>query len=322
MMLHEVPLTAIDFEDEAYRITEDLDLARMSASLQAVGQVHPVLLIAGAAPSRHKIVCGFRRLHGLLCLGRPEATARLLEPADLSALEVFLKAIWDNLSHRQLSPLEVARVLSKLKHQCGVEDEVLVTHFLPLLGLSPHGNVLHSYLCLHGLHPDLRRLLVAGQLTLSSAERLAQAGHEVQAGVAPVLAAVRLSASLQREVLELAEDLAAISGGTLVDVLNEAQILDIARDARLSAFQKGEKIHDCLYRRRNPRLSKARETFLAEKNRLGLPGTVRLLPDAFFESPRLRVEFDVASAEAFREMVEALGRACRADSLDRLFRIW
>jgi hypothetical protein len=49
---------------------------------------------------------------------------------------------------------------------------------------------------------------------------------------------------------------------------------------------------------------------------------VRLSPDAFFESPRLRVEFDVASAEAFRETVEALGRACRADSLDRLFRIW
>jgi hypothetical protein len=140
--------------------------------------------------------------------------------------------------------------------------------------------------------------------------------------VAPVLAAVRLSASLQREVFELAEDLAAISSGTLFDVMSEAEILEIAGDARLSAFQKGEKIHGYLYRRRNPRLSKAREAFLAEKKRLNLPGTVRVSPDAFFESPRLRVGFDVASAEAFRETVEALGRASRAASLDRLFQIW
>jgi hypothetical protein len=322
MILHEVPLTAIDFEDETYRISEDLDLVQMRSSLEAVGLINPVVLLEGAAPSAHTIVCGFRRLHGLRQLGRAEAAGRLLQPTDFSPLEVFLKALWDNLSHRQLSPLEVARALFKLKHQWGVEDEALVTHFPPLLGLSPHRNVLHSYLNVHRLHPDLRRLLDAGHLTLSSAERLAQAAPEVQAGVADVLAGIRLSASLQREVLELAEDLAAVSGATLVEVLNEAEILEIAGDARLSAFQKGEKIHGYLYRRRNPRVSTARETFLAEKKRLNLPGTVRLSPDPFFESPRLRVEFDVASAEAFRETVEALGRVSRAASLDRLFRIW
>jgi ParB-like chromosome segregation protein Spo0J len=322
MILREVPLTVIDFEDETYRISEVLDLVRMRSSLQAVGLINPVVLLECAAPSAHKIVCGFRRLHGLRQLGRAEAAGRLLQPADFSPLEVFLKALWDNLSHRQLSPLEAARVLFKLKHQWGVEDEALVTHFLPLLGLSPHRNVLHSYLSLHRLHPDLRSLLNAGDLALSSAGRLAEATPEVQAGVAPVLAAVRLSANLQRKVLELAEDLAAISGGTLVEVLNEAEILEIAGDTCLSAFQKGEKIHACLYRRRNPRVSKARETFLAEKKKLSLPGTVRLSPDPFFESPRLRVEFDVASAEAFRETVEVLGRTCRAASLERLFQIW
>jgi hypothetical protein len=48
---------------------------------------------------------------------------------------------------------------------------------------------------------------------------------------------------------------------------------------------------------------------------------VRLSADPFFESPRLRVEFDVVSAQAFRETVEALGGACRTTVLDRLFRI-
>jgi hypothetical protein len=65
----------------------------------------------------------------------------------------------------------------------------------------------------------------------------------------------------------------------------------------------------------------ARDAFLAEKSKLDLPGSVRLSPDPFFERPRLRVEFDVNSAQAFRETVAALDRACSAASLERLFQI-
>ncbi|MGA2260844.1 MAG: hypothetical protein ABSH28_05350 [Acidobacteriota bacterium] len=71
----------------------------------------------------------------------------------------------------------------------------------------------------------------------------------------------------------------------------------------------------------NPRLSMARDAFLAEKSKLDLPGSVRLSPDPFFERPRLRVEFDMNSARAFRKTVAALDCARGAASLDRLFQI-
>lgn len=321
VIVEEVALSSIDFKDETFRISEDLDLARMKASLQAIGLIHPVVLIGGATPDVYRIVCGFRRLYGLRGVGAAEASARILQADEFNKLEVLLKAVWDNLSHRKLTPLEAARTLFKLKHECGVADDLLTEQFLPLLGLASHRNVLRSYLNLHCLHPDLRSLFTAGHLTLSSAGRLAQATPETQAGVASVLGKVRLSASLQREVLELAEDLAAIYHFSLVEVLDAPEIRAVADDAGLSPFQKGEKIHACLYQRRNPRLSRTHEMFLAEKSKLSLPGTVRLAPDPFFETPRLRVEFDADSAWAFREAVEALERACRTDSLDRLFKI-
>ena len=210
---------------------------------------------------------------------------------EFTTLEVFLRAIWDNLAQRPFNPLEAARVLFTLRQKCGVKDQALIEQFLPMLGLSPHGNVLQSYLGLHQLHAELRRLVKEGHLTLASAERLSREAPDAQARMAPLWSSIRLTASLQRELLDLAEDLAAISGATPSGVLADPEILSITRDAGLSGYQKGQKIHGLLYRRRNPRLSMARDAFLAEKSRLNLPGSVRLSPDPFFERPRLRVEW-------------------------------
>jgi hypothetical protein len=317
----DVPLSAIDFEDETFRISEGLDLELMTASLQAVGQIQPAVLLPRAGNAGHRIVCGFRRLHGLRRLGRENALACLLNPAECGTLEAFLKALWDNLSHRQLSPLEAARVLHTLKMGCGVDEGVLVERFLPLLGLSPHRNVLESFIRLHALVPELRQLLASGRVTISTAERLARFTPGDQRTVAPVLEKARFSAALQRELLGLAEDIAAMSGVTPAQVLTQPGVVSITEDAGLSAFQKGEKIHALLYGVRNPRLARARAAFAAEKAALGLPGTVRLSPDPFFESPRLRVEFDAASARDLRESIQALERSCRNAALDRLFSI-
>ena len=321
MIFSDISLAAIDFDDETFRISEDLEPAEMISSLRAAGLIHPVVLLEDRALSRFKIVCGFRRLHGLRRLGVAVAAAKIVLSTKFVPVDVYLMAVWDNLSHRRLSPLEAARVLSTLKRNCGIEETALVEFYLPMLGLSPHKNVLQSYLCLHQLHPELRRLLNAGLLTVASAERLAQAAPEVQAATASLLARIRLSASLQREVLDLAEDLAASKSTTLAEVLNQPGICAIADAAVLSPFQKGERIHSFLYCCRNPRISHAREKFNADKAALGLPGTVRLSADPFFESPRLRVEFDVSSAQTFRETVEALGRSCRQASLESLFEV-
>jgi ParB-like chromosome segregation protein Spo0J len=319
MKLEEIPLTGIDFENESFRISEDLEVPRLDASLRAIGQVNAVVLMEGPPAAGFRIVCGFRRLHALRRLERSSASARLLNTAGLGMRDILLRAVWDNLSHRELGPLEAARILFTLKHVCEVEDHVLVERFLPLLNLKPHRNVLLCYLRLHSLHPEVRRLLNVGHMTLSSAERLAQYSRDEQAAVGAVWCRVGLSASLQRKVLDLVKDLAMIAGGSVAAVLGRNEILDIVEDARLSAFQKGEKVHEWLFRQKNPRLSAARDAFLTEKEKLQLPGTVRLSPDAFFETPRIRVEFEVSSPQAFRDAVAALSRSSRESALDRLF---
>src|SRR6266536_3606104 len=45
----------------------------------------------------------------------------------------------------------------------------------------------------------------------------------------------------------------------------------------------------------------------------------RLSPDPFFESARVRVEFDITSAKGFRDTAETLERAARNPALEGLF---
>jgi hypothetical protein len=317
MSVHDVALDSIDFGDETHRISEELDSAAMRISLEAVGLLNPVLLLE--EPSRRTIVCGFRRLRALRALGQGSVQARTLEPSTSSRLETFRLALFDNLSVRELNSLEKARVLSTLRSTCGISSQALVDSYLPLLGLPPHKNVLHVYLRLHRLVPGLRRLFNVGRLTQASVERVCAFSVETQQKLAALLEVARLSASRQREVLDLAEDLAGMAGTELGEIVGRAEIVGVLQDSRLSAFQKGERIYGLLYRWRNPRLSAVEERFRAGRKLLHLPDSVRISPDPYFETSRLRVEFDAASPQRFREIAAALGEASESAALEELF---
>jgi len=275
MLVEEVKLEAVDTEDERFRISEDLDPVRLEESLRQVGQLHPVQLLVGEN-SKFLVICGFRRLRALRKIGRLSGWARIWSAAECDALAALHIAIWDNLSHRDLNPLEIARSLSSLRTLCSVPSDTLVEKYLPLLGLEPHKNVLRGYLALHSAHPQIRVMLQDGRVTLSTAERLSAAPQDCQERLAQIFERARWSASAQREVLDLVEDLAAIRECAPAAVFDKEDIASILKYERLSAFEKGHRIRETLYRWRNPKLSAAKERFIAERKRLDLPAWVRL----------------------------------------------
>jgi len=320
MTYDRVPLENIDLEDQRFRISERFESSRLVESLRQIGQLSPVGLQA-RKESRLAVVCGFRRVQALKSLGRKDVLARIWHEDEHSNFELFRIALWDNLSHRELSPLEKARVLTLLKNLCGVEHDQLVEVYLPVLGMEPHKNTLRTYLALQGLHPQLKGMLNDGRITLASAERLSRAPLPFQNQMTEVLERVRWSASLQRETLELVEELAAIADSDPGEILGEREIRELLNNPTLSPFQRGEGIHRLLHRRRNPTLSGTEERFLARQKELRLPQRIRLSPTRFFESAELRVEFSARSPQDFRDTVQALERAGRTPVLEALFSI-
>ncbi len=320
MIFEEVPLENIDLGNEGFRISEDLDSARLEESLRRAGQLSPVQLFESES-SRLLVVCGFRRLRALQRLKARAVFARVWHSSECSELRAFEMALWDNLSHRELTALEIARALFALKNLFEGPNDLLVREYLPIFGLPPHKNVLRSYLTLHTLHPMLRKMFQKGRITLASAERLSRTDLDFQDKMARVLEQARWTASMQREVLDLLEELSAIWKCSPAGIFDRSEISSVLSCSDRSPAQKGERIREILHRWRNPRVSVAEEQFMLERIKLGLPAQVQLSPDPFFESNRVRVEFAVSSAEGFRKMAAALQSASQNSALDELFRV-
>ncbi len=319
MIIEEMPLDRISFENEAFRISEVLESASVRDSLSRIGQLNPVVLLEQAP--QMVLVCGFRRAHALKQLGKPGMLARILPPGDREAPRAFELALWDNLSHRQLNPLEKARALLKLRNICGIHDEKLVSLYLPALGLSSSPSVLQNYLLLNGIHEGLRQCLMEGRLTHSSLEFLGPQPMPIQEGIAALMDKIRLSASLQKKVLDLMDELSSMTGASFDAPLKEPQVLTILEDAALSPFQKGEKVYESLYRRMHPRLSRAHDRFQNQKGLLNLPGAIQINAHPFFEEPGIRVAFDAPDATRFRRLTASLQKAAASSDVEGLFKI-
>jgi len=315
MDFKEIELDRIDFEDETFRISETLDSPLLLESIRRVGQLAPALVRAGD-DCRYSVVSGFRRARALRQLGAPRILARVLE--GLGPAACFDLALWDNLSLRNLETLEQARVVFALKNVFEVAQDRLLS-YLPALGLRAGREAVESCLALHAADPGIRACLRQGLLTPASAAWIAAKPRPLQRQMAELMGPVRLSASLQRKLLDLLEDLAAATDSEIGEALRAPEIRSTLADARRSPFQRGENIYNVLYRKRYPTLQGALDRFAAHRKRLGLPGSVRILPDPYFETPGVRVEFEAPSPGRFRELADALLAASRNPALEGLF---
>lgn len=316
MTIREILFEEIDAENQLFRISEELDPPAILDSLRAIGQLNPVVLLEQG--DQKTVVCGFRRVRAMRNLGISRILVRML-PKGCDPLQAFTFALWDNLSHRQLNQLEQARVLSCLRNHFDVPDDSIIKDYMPLLGLDPAENILRGFLLLHGTTPSLRSCFAEGRLTHRSIETIAAMPEAVQDLIARVMGKIRLSASLQKKLLGLLEDLSSASGIGQDALLDSPEIFEIIDDSRLSQFQRGEKLYSVLYCRRNPKLSQAADQFRDQLKQFRLPGPIRIRAHPFFEEPGLHVEFDASDPECFRDLAAALQRAAGSSEFDKLF---
>ncbi|MBN2338045.1 MAG: ParB N-terminal domain-containing protein [Acidobacteria bacterium] len=318
MNIADTPVRDIDLENEECRVSEGLEPPPLIRSLRELGQLNPVVLLERGG--RLTIVCGFRRLHATRRLGRESVPARILGEADFSPLHPLEFALRDNLATRRLEPLERARALCKLV-ETGLPRERIVRDYLPLLDLPPREEALQSQLLIDRACPGLRRCLAGGVLAQQSVEALAKRTPPLQERFSLLVERVRLSASLQRQVLGLLGELAARDGAPWGAPLDGKEVAAVLEDPSLSPSQKGERLHEALYRLRHPRLTRARDRFRRRERALGLPGSIRLAPHPYFETADIRVEFSAPDAARFRELAGELERAARSPGLEELFEV-
>ncbi len=319
-MSTQLTLGEIDSQGEEFRISEPLECKQLLRSISEIGQLHPVILLR-RKDSKLRIVSGFRRFRALHRLGAKDVEVRILDECDTPPLQVFSLALWENLSQRELNLLEKARALHVLCATCGLSPQSVIGKYLPALGLPPVAETLEVYLLIHRLDEGLRALLLEGKLTSNSALRLARSPASLQHRISAIMGQVHLTASMQRQFLDMLEEIARMEGVGPVAVLESPEIGETLCDFRLSPVQRGQSLHRIMQRRRYPRLSQALNRFEERKRMLSLPAGIRIFADPYFEKGSLQVRFDADNARQFREMVQSLCNAAESERLEGLFHV-
>jgi hypothetical protein len=118
MVMKDVPLDLCEPDERfTYRTTYD-DVSDLAESIATIGQLEPAVGWEDPATGRCYVVAGIRRLMAARIArekyGRPTTFRVLLVPADTPVSELWRIAIEENLRRRNLTDIEVVRVLRRI----------------------------------------------------------------------------------------------------------------------------------------------------------------------------------------------------------------
>jgi ParB family chromosome partitioning protein len=277
-----VKLNMLDLDDGSFRLSYGFDLEPLKESIRRIGLINPPLL-RKRSDDRHQIICGYKRIRALQALGVSSAPCQLVPPETGDAACLLL-SLHDNISHRELNPIEKSLAVKRLLSY--YREEKIVSDFLPLIQLQPHITQLRAYQLLCLLDKEIRDALVAGIIDVHSALSLARLDPESRACLAYLLINLRLSVSKQAEVITSVVEIGLRDGVLPQAVAGDPAIQAILKNDKLNRPQKGDAILRLLREKRYPLLTAKEKQVKGMLSKVRLPRGVSIALPPFFEDNR------------------------------------
>jgi ParB-like chromosome segregation protein Spo0J len=316
--LQQIPLAAVDLEDQTFGVPGGSDLTRLLASLREVGLLNPPWLRARGRS--WQVVAGFQRVRAAAQLGWETIAARTL-PASAPESHCLLVALYDNAFSRGFNLREQAAWAKRLLKYW---DRAAVTaKFLPYLGLAPSAALLDRLLLVSALEPPFQELCGRGRLGLSAAAALAGWPAADRVAALPFLQELPFSQSKQEQFLEDVELLARREGVALREILARPELRRSLTDSNLNPMGRAEAVRRRLKLRVSPRLNAAVAAFEQTLARLGLKGHPRLAlsPPPVFEGADFRLEIKFQDAPELQALLKEIARLSREEEFASLTRL-
>jgi ParB family chromosome partitioning protein len=292
-------LSAIDFSDQALRITTDMETGALEHSISQVGMLNPPRLIR--TPSSWRIVSGFRRLAACAALGIAELEAWCLAPETGEAACALL-AIADNALNRPLCLIEQVRASRLLVHHFGGAADL--ESLARGVGLPPNLNLLKQLASLCKAPAVLTDAMALEAISLPMALDLMGRPEADGVAVATVFSELRPSLNRQRELLGLLDDIARRDDLPVAQVLAEATgPMAAGGDAAEQPIDRSVRfahLRSTLRTRRYPHLAEAEIKRARQLKRLKLGATMQLVPPANFEGRRFELKLSFCTLAELR----------------------
>jgi ParB family transcriptional regulator, chromosome partitioning protein len=278
----------VDGGDLTFVVSYGFDLARLQASLEALGLISPPLLRL-RQDGRYQIVCGYQRFLAVTQLGWPELPA-LLVPAETPAVWCLQASLHETVSGRGFNPMEAALMIERLLRYFA--EDTVRRRYLPLLGLPPSLPHLRKVQSLLQLEAPWQELAAHNRLSTEAAAVLSQWTEPERGALLPWFHSLQFSHSKQLELLELLTTLSRRAGNSPAAWLERPELVSLLADPVLTRSEKSNRLWETLRHWCFPRASQAQQQFQHYLKALGLAQhpEMRLIPAPAFEDSSLKLE--------------------------------
>ena len=195
----------------------------------------------------------------------------------------------------------------------------MLSEILPRLQLNTHARELYRYLQMGELPDEAKEALAKEDLTVDAALLLLEFDPPARIPVLRFLLELRLTASRQKEVLELIYEICRREAVTSLDIIMDQAVTEINSRKELSQPQKSFFVYQWLRKRRYPRLCETENNFTTWLKELHLESTITVQPPPYFEGKIRSVRFTAASHQEMGKALERLFSLYREGKFKPLF---
>lgn len=309
-----IPFENIITSDESYRISFGDPPQRLICSIQKTSILQP--LWAKPNNNKYSIVLGYKRILAAQCLNMAYIPCLIVDDS-LSDADLLLANIYDNLSSRELAPLEAALALKKSDAILGRENTL--SEIMPALGLKPSASLLQRMIQLPNLPNQIINLIHHNSLTPTNALILLALEPSEQQALCKMLENLRPGTNLQKELLGNIIECSQRDAISISEILQRSPLGDILSDENTAAHIRVEEFRAALRQLRYPHLSETEAQFQQFIEALKLPPEIRLSPPPFFEGTEFRVDIRFKSPEELLARLERMSKTFSSPEIRKMF---
>jgi ParB-like chromosome segregation protein Spo0J len=297
----ETAIDQIDLGDERFLIPCYLPSESLVKSIESADVINPPLLL-DAGGSRLIPVLGRRRIEALKLLRVDSVKAYLVE--ELSEVEAFRIAFWDNVAHRPPNPAYVGYVVKRLLDLFPMDT--VSRDFLPALGVPASGPRIERFRKIGCLDRSILDALGAGRILEKTAALLAELESEDRRALMDLVSALRLNANKATEVIGAVFDLSVYNSAPVRDYLDSPEAQSILTKDSLSAQDKATQLRSLLAGLKHPVTKAKQDEFELWRKSIPTSKRVTIRPHQAFETPGCVMELRAESLEFAEKALDAI----------------
>ncbi|SFM74249.1 hypothetical protein [Thermodesulforhabdus norvegica] len=227
-------------------------------------------------------------------------------PESIPERELLSWKVFELLSRRDPDIIEKARIVKALSYFYPPDE--IKERFFPLLKIPRKPRMFKTMLLIAGLDQDEVAEVVAGRVSEKVLFRIVWWDERSRRACVELLSILKCSVSLQRELVELIDDIARLDNTSRAEVIEQEEVRRVIHDSGLTPRNKTEFLRSFLRRRLYPALDRRERSFRKILKELSLPPDITLKPPEFFEGDEWNLNVSFADVEELRNRLEKLLR--------------